>query len=155
MTDDIVTPTFSHGPYSTISPKSNVSRASAMMAISMQQEKYNIKLQNIDIITKASNRKKLLLESYQHPPPSVFKNTRKVRLVQSRSPVAGEIDPSLISTLSTNLLNILNTSDDNNEILNEFNRHMSRVRISQEEPIHKYALEKARIIKHTYFTSDT
>jgi hypothetical protein len=108
-----------------------------------------------NIVTAAISRKKLLLENYEHIYPKVFKNTKRVVLVQSSSPPPGEVDPSLISTLSTNLLNILNVASDNNEILDEFNRYTSRVRISLEEPIHKSAVEKARIIKNTYFTSDT
>ena len=107
-----------------------------------------------DIVIAASNRKKLLLESYKYSAPKTF-NNRKVLLVQSTSPETGQVDPSLLLTLSTNLSRILNTSSDKNELLNELDRHNLRVRISLEEPIHKSAVEKARIIKNTYFTSDT
>jgi hypothetical protein len=108
-----------------------------------------------DIISNTFIKKKLLLETYTPNYPKILNNTRKVNLVQSSLPDKGEIDPLLISTLSTNLLNILNTASDKKELLNEFNRHASRVRISHEEPIHKYAVENARIIKKAYFTSDT
>ena len=108
-----------------------------------------------NIISNTFIKKKLLLEKYKPIYPKILKNTRKVNLVQCSSPDRGELDPLLLSILSTNLLNILNTASDNKEILNEFNRHTSRARISHEEPIHKCAVEKARIIKRTYFTSDT
>jgi hypothetical protein len=108
-----------------------------------------------DIVSNTFIKKKLLLETYEPISPKVFKKTRNVTLVKCSSPPIGDIDPSLISTLSTNLLNILNTGSDKNEILNEFNRYSSSARISHEEPIHKYSVEKARIIKNTYFTSDT
>lgn len=107
------------------------------------------------MISNTFIKKKLLLEKYKPIYPKILKNTRKVNLVQCSSPDRGELDPLLLSILSTNLLNILNTASDNKEILNEFNRHISRARISHEEPIHKCAVEKARIIKRTYFTSDT
>jgi len=108
-----------------------------------------------DIVITTSNRKKLLLETYTYSAPKIFKNNRKVLLVQSTSPEIPQLDPSLISTLSSNLAHILKSASDNNEILNEFDRYKFRVRISLEEPIHKSVVEKARIIKNTYFTSDT
>jgi hypothetical protein len=107
-----------------------------------------------DIVIATSIKKKILVEDYIYNAPKIFKDNRKVLLVKSASPNPGEIDPSFLSTLSTNLLNILNIQSDNTELLNEFDRHTLRVRISLEEPIHKSAVEKARINKNTYFTSD-
>ena len=108
-----------------------------------------------EIVSNALARKKLLLETYEPIHPRVYKNTRMVKLVQPITPEETEVDPSLISTLSVNLLNILTMGKNNQELINEFNEYNLRVRILLEGGVHKKAVELARINKDIYFTSDT
>lgn len=106
-------------------------------------------------VTIALSKKKLLLETYQATPHKKSKKNTRVTLVQTSTSEQSEIDPSLLSMLSVNLLNIINSGSHNQKLIDEFNTYNLRARISLEEILHKSVVEKARIIKNTYFTSDT
>jgi hypothetical protein len=106
-------------------------------------------------VSRALSRKKVLLESYEPIHPKVYKNTTRVNLVQCKTLEHNEIDPSLISTLSVNLLNIITLGNNHQELIDEFNEYKLRARILVEEAVHKKAVEMARINKDIYFTSDT
>jgi len=109
-----------------------------------------------EIVNLAFIKKKLLLEAYRPTPPNIIKVYRNAKLVKRNTPTKPAVDPELLSILSNNLSNILNSEYHNNdEILNEIDRHLSRVRISVEEPLHKCAVDNALKIKASYFTSDT
>ena len=122
--------------------------------------KEELKIQPSDIYREIVSitfiKKKLLLEAYQAKPPNIIKKYPNPKLVKCNTTIKPAIDPELISILSNNLSNILNPEYDNNEeIINEIDRHHLRVRISVEEPLHRCAIDNALIKKVSYFTSDT
>jgi hypothetical protein len=106
-------------------------------------------------VTSALTKKKVLLETYQATPHKKSKKDTRGTLVQTKTSEQSEVDPSLLSMLSVNLMNIINSGSHNQKLIDEFNTYNLRARISLEEMVHKSAVEKARIIKNTYFTSDT
>lgn len=121
--------------------------------------KEEIKLQPSDIyreiVNITFNRKKLLLEAYQPKPIIIIKKYPTPKLVKCNTSINSVVNKELLSILSQNLSNILKSETDNSEeILNEINRHLSRQRISVEEPLHKCAIDNALKNKASYFTSD-
>jgi hypothetical protein len=109
-----------------------------------------------NIVTIARSRKEELLSLISIQPNISISNKKYTTIYITYDTLNNEIpvDQGALEELLTNISRLINTSNKLN-ILDEFNRYQKRSRFSIEHELHKSSIQKARMNKIRYLTSDT
>jgi len=109
-----------------------------------------------NIVTIARSRKEELLSLISIQPNICISNKKYTTIYITYDTLNNEIpvDQGALEELLTNISRLINTSNKLN-ILDEFNRYQKRSRFSIEHELHKSSIQKARMNKIRYLTSDT
>ncbi|NDB84084.1 MAG: hypothetical protein EB127_15410, partial [Alphaproteobacteria bacterium] len=109
-----------------------------------------------NIVNTARSRKEELLSLISIQPNISISNKKYTTIYITYDTLNNEIpvDQDALEELVTNISRLINTSNKLN-ILDEFNRYQKRSRFSIEHELHKSSIQKARMNKIRYLTSDT